>query len=89
MSSTSTSRPDLSLVVSSHNGGASLRNIVHAQLATLPSSTEVIVVDDASDRGSADFISTGYGGVRLIRVPERLGAQGACNAGAVVSSAPV
>src|SRR5215217_324971 len=89
MSSSSTSRRDLSVVVPSHNEGGNLRDTVHALLATLPSSGEVIVVDDASDDGSADFITSNYGGVRLLRLPERLGASAARNAGAAISSADV
>ena len=90
MSSGSTSRAEVSVVVPSHNEGGHLRDTVHALLATLPSSGEVIVVDDASDDGSADFLVSGdYGGVRLLRPPERLGAPAARNAGAAASSADV
>jgi GT2 family glycosyltransferase len=81
---------EISVVVPSHNEGSNLRDTVHALLATLPPSSEVIVVDDASDDGSADFLMTGgYGGVRLLRSPERLGAPQARNAGAGACSADV
>jgi GT2 family glycosyltransferase len=78
------------VVVPSHNEGEALRDTVHALLATLPASSEVIVVDDASDDGSADFLAAGgYGGVRLLRPPERLGAPAARNAGAALCSSDV
>jgi GT2 family glycosyltransferase len=78
------------VVVPSHNEGGNLRDTVHALLATLPRSSEVIVVDDASDDGSSDFLTAGgYGGVRLLKPPHRLGAPAARNAGAAAGSADV
>jgi GT2 family glycosyltransferase len=91
MSSSSKSRsPELTVVVPTHNEGANLRATVHALLATMPASGDVIVVDDASDDGSTDFLASGgYGGVRLIRARTRLGAPVARNTGAAASTADV
>jgi glycosyltransferase involved in cell wall biosynthesis len=90
MSSGSSSAPEVSVVVPSHNEGPYLRDTVHALLATLPPRSEVVVVDDASDDGSADFLTGGgYGCVRLLRPSRRLGAPAARNAGAVLCRSDV
>jgi GT2 family glycosyltransferase len=76
-------------VVVSHNEGAHLRRTVHSLLATLPADGEVIVVDDGSTDGSADGLTSGYGGVTVLRPPERLGAARARNAGAAAAQGRV
>jgi GT2 family glycosyltransferase len=88
MPSSSSSGPDVSVsvVVPSHGEGDNLRRTVHSLLATLPPDGEIVVVDDASDDGSADFLEQGcYGGVRLLRPATRLGAPAARNQGAAAS----
>jgi GT2 family glycosyltransferase len=74
------------VVVPSHREGDNLRRTVHSLLATLPPDGEIVVVDDASDDGSIDFLEQdSYGGVRLVRPTVRLGAPAARNHGAAVS----
>src|ERR1043165_4311239 len=72
---------NVSVVVVSHNEGDNLRKTVHSLLATLPSDGEIIVVDDCSADGSADFIDDRYAGVTLLNPAERLGAASARNYG--------
>jgi GT2 family glycosyltransferase len=90
MPSGSPSRPSVSVVVASHREGDFLRRTVHSLLATLPPDGEIVVVDDASDDGSADFLEEGcYGGVRLLQPSDRLGAPAARNHGAAASDGDV
>jgi GT2 family glycosyltransferase len=78
-----------SVVIVSHNEGASLHRTVDAILGTLTPHSEVIVVDDSSTDGSADFLASGYRGVRLVRPAERLGALRARNCGGALASRPL
>ena len=68
-------------MVVSHNEGARLRSTVDNLLATLPAHSELIVVDDGSTDGSAEFLRT-YPDVRVLRPRERLGSSLARNVGA-------
>lgn len=72
----------LSLVIISLNEGESLRRTIDNQLARLPSGGEIVVVDDGSTDGSADFLGGGYEGVKLFRPAARLGVARARNFGA-------
>ena len=69
-------------VVVSHNEGENLERTVHWPLATLRDDGRVIVVDDASDDGSAELVAKRYPTVRVVRPPARLGAVAARNFGA-------
>jgi GT2 family glycosyltransferase len=69
-------------VVISHNEGANLERSVHWLLATLPGDGQLIVVDDASDDGSAELVAERYPTVRVVRPRARLGAVAARNFGA-------
>lgn len=78
----------LSAVVVSHNEGDLLRQTVDSFLANTPGLTELVVVDDASSDGSADFLSdepVGYDRVRLLRMSSSVGISAARNAGARAS----
>ena len=77
-----------SVVIISLNEGESLRRTVDNMLATLPPASEIIVVDDGSTDGSADFLGEGYA-VTLLRSNERLGVAGARNFGAGYTSGNV
>ncbi len=72
----------LSVVVISLNEGESLRRTVDNLRDTLPSESEIIVVDDSSTDGSSGFLDDGYTGVTLLRPAGRLGVAGARNFGA-------
>ena len=52
----------LSVVVISLNEGESLRRTVDNLRDTLPSESEIIVVDDSSTDGSSGFLDDGYTG---------------------------
>lgn len=72
----------LSVVLISHNEGPNLRRTVENLQDTLPSESEVLVVDDRSSDRSADFLSQSIGSVRLVRPKRRLGVAVARNYGA-------
>ena len=72
----------VSVIVVSLNEGDYLRRTVDSLAASLPEDGEVIVVDDGSGDGSADFLDAGYDRVTLLRPAERLGSARARNFGA-------
>jgi GT2 family glycosyltransferase len=82
------SQPPLSVVVVSLNEGASLRGTIENLQATLPPKSEIVIVDDGSDDGSADFTAMACGsgrrGVAAIRLfrASNLGVARARNFGA-------
>ena len=71
----------ISVVVISRNESFRLRDTVENLQDTLPFDSEILVVDDASTDGSADFIKRRRTGVRLRRA-SGLGVAGARNWGA-------
>ncbi len=73
--------PRLSAVVATLNEGANLRPTVEHLLSTLPENSEILVVDDGSTDGSADFLAADKYPARLIR-SKRLGSARARNFGA-------
>ncbi len=79
----------LSVVVISLNEGQALRRTVDGLAASLPDSSEIIVVDDRSTDGSAEFLKAGYPGVTVVRPEERLGVAGARNFGAAHATGDV
>jgi GT2 family glycosyltransferase len=58
---------DLSVVVLTLNEGEMLRRTVNALEATLPFSAEIVVIDDGSSDGSADFLPADSARLRLLR----------------------
>jgi len=72
----------ISVVVISHNEGPNLRLTVENLQDTLPANHEILVVDDRSSDGSADFLGHTTGSLRLVRSGQRLGVAGARNYGA-------
>jgi GT2 family glycosyltransferase len=74
-------RPCISAVVISRNEGQWLRRTVEELSRTLPSESEIIVVDDASTDGSADSLGVGHTELRLLRT-SGLGVAQARNLGA-------
>jgi polypeptide N-acetylgalactosaminyltransferase len=81
----------MSVVIVTHNEQDRLKQTVESFLATLPArGTEIIVVDDQSDDGSSNFLSTEESSsLRLVRTPRRLGISGARNLGASLSTGTV
>jgi GT2 family glycosyltransferase len=80
--SSSSRSPSVTVVVASHDEGLNLRRTVGNLLATMPPDGEIVVVDDASTDGSADFLGDAYPDVRLLVSERRLGSPRARNHGA-------
>jgi len=73
--------PSVSAIVVSRDEGPKLRRTVHSLLATLPADGEIVVVDDHSTDGSADFLAR-YPLVRAVRPAAHVGPAVARNLGA-------
>jgi glycosyltransferase involved in cell wall biosynthesis len=72
----------ISVVVPASNESVLLERTVRQFAATLPPDSEVIVVDNGSTDGSADFLhGRPYDNVHLIQTPDALGVAGARNRG--------
>ena len=65
--------PRISVVIATRNRRATLARTLDRLLA-LPESPPVIVVDNASTDGTAEFVREGHPRVRLIALPQNLGA---------------
>jgi len=70
-----------SIVIPNWNGRDLLEKYLPSVLAAAGEANEVIVVDDASTDGSAEFLIAHFPNVRLIRNPTNLGFGGGSNAG--------
>lgn len=55
----------ISAVIVALNEGVHLRNTVESYKRTLPEGSEIVVIDDGSEDGSADFLRGSSNGVRL------------------------
>jgi GT2 family glycosyltransferase len=77
--------PLCSVVIPTYNGRALLQTCLDGVFRHLPHdvswSTEIIVVDDASTDGTADWLAVRYPGVRLVRLERNGGFCAAANAG--------
>ena len=74
----------ISVILPAANESVLLKRTVDQFVATLPPNSEVIVVDNGSTDGSADFLTCGcgcYENVQLIQTPDPLGVAGARNRG--------
>jgi GT2 family glycosyltransferase len=80
--------PRISAVVISLNEGTNLRSTVENLADTLPGGSEIVVVDDGSGDGSADFLERSSGPARLFR-SKNLGVARARNFGGRHSSGEV
>lgn len=76
-----TAGPAISAVVVSFNEGGRLRQTIEQLRATLSCDSEIIVVDDGSDDGSADALGTRDARLRVFKT-DRLGIASARNFGA-------
>ncbi len=73
--------PRLSVVIPNWNGKRYLPTCLDSLRGQSPPAIEIIVVDNASQDGSQDLITTAYPQVRLIALSENRGFTGACNIG--------
>ncbi len=82
-------RPDVSVVVPNWNGGPFLAALADSLARDgCPLRREIILVDNASDDGSAEAAERLIPGLRVLRLPENRGFAAACNAGAAAAGAP-
>jgi GT2 family glycosyltransferase len=72
----------ISVVVISHNEGVNLRLTVENLCDTLPPLHEILVIDDRSSDGSAEFLQEAPSSIRLVRPKWRLGVARSRNYGA-------
>ena len=79
----------ISLVVISRNEGKHLRRTVENLESTLPGDAEILVIDDASTDGSADFLSGRRKRVRLMRSKSAMGVASSRSLGAANTSGDV
>lgn len=73
-----------SIVIPNYNGRDLLeKNIPHVLSAARhwSAETEVVVVDDASTDGSAEYLGSNFSGVRLLKLEQNIGFAGACDHG--------
>jgi len=72
-----------SVVIPNWNGRDLLEKYLPSVVAALAghSANEIIVVDNASEDGSADYIATHFPGVKVLSLPTNLGFGGGSNAG--------
>ncbi|HUW14841.1 MAG TPA: glycosyltransferase family 2 protein [Anaerolineae bacterium] len=82
-------RPGASVIIVAYNGRHYLDGCLHSVLDELRPGDEVIVVDNASTDGSADFVSEHYPQARLVRNAENRGFAAANNQGAALASGEV
>jgi GT2 family glycosyltransferase len=71
----------LSIVIPSNRRVDRLRACLASVTQYAPAGTEVVVVDDASPKGIVSRVAALFGGVGIVRLPQRLGFCGAANAG--------
>jgi GT2 family glycosyltransferase len=79
----------LAIVVVAHNSDAHLAGLIPGLLEQLAPDDELVVVDNASEDGTATTAGQAGAPVRLLRSPQNLGFGGGCHAGADATSAPL
>jgi GT2 family glycosyltransferase len=89
MASATARRSSVSVVIPSRNGRELLRLCLPPLLRGLAVHDEVIVVDDASDDGTADFLSQQFPTVALVRLPVSRGFGDVCNVGVERAKSPL
>lgn len=75
------SNESISIVIVNYNGKQFLKNCLTSVLPELRENDEVILVDNASTDGSAEFISTAFNNTRIIISQTNLGFAGGNNLG--------
>ncbi len=79
-------KENVSIIIPSYNGKELLGENLPFLLKAIRPDDEIIIVDDGSIDGSAEFIKKNYPGVRLICLKENKGFGSACNCGIKESS---
>jgi len=79
----------LSVVVPTYNTAAMTLRCCHEVLASMPESTEVIVVDDGSSDDTAALLAREAPAVRILRLETNSGFAGAANAGVAAAHGDV
>ena len=74
--------PEISVVIVTWNGRMYLEDCLRAALAQSGVTAEIILVDNGSSDGTADFVRTTFPQVRLIELSDNHGFAGGSNAGA-------
>lgn len=82
---TGAATPDVSIVVLNCNGRRWLEPCLTALLAQEDVVAEILLVDNASTDGSADFVAERFPAVGVVRLEENLGFAGGNNAGAAAA----
>lgn len=74
--------PDVSIVVLNFNGRRWLEGCLSALIAQQDVRAEILLADNASTDGSADFVASRFPSVRVVRIVANCGFAGGNNAGA-------
>jgi len=77
--------PCVSVVVVNHNGRRFLAKCFSSLMESVYSNFEVIMVDNASEDGSTDFVLRNFPSVKIERSDMNLGYAGGCNRGASIA----
>lgn len=75
----STSNPQVSVIIPTYNRRHCIGQAIDSVLHQTYGDYELIVVDDASSDGTADWIAANYGQIQLVRLPQNRGASAARN----------
>lgn len=77
--------PEVSVVIATWNGRQYLQGCLEAAVSQSGIAAEIILVDNGSTDGTADFVRAAFPDVRVIALPENRGFAGGSNAGARVA----
>lgn len=81
--------PKASIIIAAYNGRPYLDDCLRSVCDELRSGDEVVVVDNASTDGSADFVAERFPESRLVRNAHNRGFAAACNQGAALATSDV
>ncbi|HLI49173.1 MAG TPA: glycosyltransferase family 2 protein [Chthonomonas sp.] len=73
--------PVIGIVLVNYNGGSYLPACLQSLTAVVYPSVKIVLVDNASTDGSADWVAANYPDIHLIRLPENTGITGGNEAG--------
>jgi len=81
--------PALAVVIVTYNSARHVRDALRSLMAQLHEGDELVVVDNASQDGTAAAVRDAMPAARVIEQGRNAGFAGGCNAGAAASSAPL